>query len=210
MKSHIVYLIRHTKPDIPKGICYGQSDIGVATSFQQEATETLRKLIALEGLSELASGHIISSPLQRCFLLAEELAKHLHSPQASRIQTDDRLKEMNFGTWEMQQWSAIEEFVLHAWMRDYVNIRPNGGENFRELVERTTTAFYELSAEHSAEHSSNNTPLLLICHSGVIRGILARLLEMPLEKAFSLEIDYGSITGIRVQERHTSVLFVNR
>ncbi len=206
MKSRTIYLIRHTKPDIPKGVCYGQSDIGVAASFQAEAAQTLAKLTALESAENLASARIVSSPLQRCFLLAQELEQGLQGKQISRIQTDDRLKEMNFGVWEMQQWSEIEEFVLNAWMRDYVNIRPEGGENFRELADRTTTAFYE----YSEQEATNGEPLLLVCHSGVIRGILARLLEMPLQKAFSLEIDYGSITGIRAQGRHISLLFVNR
>jgi alpha-ribazole phosphatase len=201
MKPRTIYLIRHTEPDIAKGICYGQSDIGVATTFAEEATRTLQKLTDLEGAQKIAFLRIVSSPLQRCFRLAEFLRGTGNTP----IPTDDRLKEMNFGDWEMQEWSAIDEFVMNAWMRDYVNIRATNGENFREVVQRSVEAFTEL-----AYQTSPDEPLVIVAHSGVIRGLLAHHLEMPLHKAFSLEIGYGSISAISTTPHYSSVLFVNR
>ena len=32
-----IYLIRHTQPDVEKGICYGSSDLDVAATFEAEA-----------------------------------------------------------------------------------------------------------------------------------------------------------------------------
>lgn len=32
-----IYLIRHTTPHIEKGICYGQTDLDVAETFNNEA-----------------------------------------------------------------------------------------------------------------------------------------------------------------------------
>jgi alpha-ribazole phosphatase len=201
MKPRTIYLIRHTKPDIDKGICYGQSDIGVANSFEKEAKDTLQKLQALETSQNLSSVKIISSPLQRCFRLATFLRGEQPTPP---IPTDDRLKEMNFGDWEMQAWSTIDEFVMNAWMRDYVNIRATNGENFREVVQRSVQAFTEY-----AEDTHSGTSVVIVAHSGVIRGILAHHLEMPLHKAFSLEIGYGSISAISYNKQYSSVLFVN-
>jgi len=31
-----IYLIRHTTPDVAKGICYGQTDLDVANTFEEE------------------------------------------------------------------------------------------------------------------------------------------------------------------------------
>lgn len=201
MKSRTVYLVRHTKPDIAKGICYGQSDIGVATSFAEEADITKNKLCSFENVQELNDIPIVSSPLQRCFLLAKELKNQ----ETMFIPTDDRLKEMNFGDWEMQAWSAIDEFMMNAWMRDYVNIRATNGESFREVAERSNEAIREIAMAETKHRS-----VIVVAHSGVIRAILAHHLEMPLAKAFALEIDYGSISAIRYNAHHSSVLFVNR
>ena len=32
-----LHFIRHTRPDIARGVCYGQSDIPLAASFAEEA-----------------------------------------------------------------------------------------------------------------------------------------------------------------------------
>jgi alpha-ribazole phosphatase len=202
--SRTIYLVRHTKPDIAKGICYGQSDIGVAASFSEESAITKAKLCSFENIAHLNSIPIVSSPLQRCFLLAKEL----HNQETmfeQNLHTDDRLKEMNFGDWELQEWSAIDEFVMSAWMRDYVNIRATNGESFREVVERSNKAIREIAEAENAHRS-----VIVVAHSGVIRAILAQHLEMPLHKAFSLEIDYGSISAIKWRPHYSSVLFVNR
>ena len=39
-----VTLIRHTKVEVPKGTCYGWSDIPVADTFMEEAAITKEKL----------------------------------------------------------------------------------------------------------------------------------------------------------------------
>jgi broad specificity phosphatase PhoE len=40
----------------------------------------------------------------------------------------------------------------------------------------------------------------IVCHGGVIRMMLSILLELPLPKLASFEIDYASLTQV---ERHT-------
>jgi len=41
-----VVLIRHTSVDVPKGTCYGWSDVPVAETFEHEAAETKAQLAA--------------------------------------------------------------------------------------------------------------------------------------------------------------------
>ena len=59
-----VTMIRHTSVDVPKGMCYGWSDVPVAPTFEQEATETKK---SLEGKS---FDCVFSSPLTRAKKLA--------------------------------------------------------------------------------------------------------------------------------------------
>ena len=35
-----VYMIRHTSVGVPKGTCYGWTDVPIADTFEQEAAET--------------------------------------------------------------------------------------------------------------------------------------------------------------------------
>lgn len=194
-----IYLIRHTKPDVPKGLCYGQTDVPLAVSFPEEAAAVERKLTALLG-NDVREIPTLSSPLQRCTVLAKHLSR------VSEIQTDERLKEMNFGAWEMQAWGAIDEFVMNAWMRDFVRVAPPLGETFEDVALRAVVALKDAVAKLPEDASH----LVLVCHAGVVRALLAFALELPLHRAFALEIDYGSVSAIRWEQHYSSVLFVNR
>jgi adenosylcobinamide-GDP ribazoletransferase len=80
-----LFLIRHPRPLLAAGICYGQLD--VEAEDPQPIAERLRPLLP-------ADTPVIASPLQR----ARGLAEALH-PQA---RCDRRLLEIDFGAWEGQ------------------------------------------------------------------------------------------------------------
>src|SRR5687767_6241834 len=98
-----IYLIRHTTPDVPKGTCYGQADIGTVHTFTDEAARIRQHLP--EGFAR-----VYSSPLKRC----RQLAEHLFPRHPIRL--DDRLKEIHCGEWELRPWDAIEREPLRRWM----------------------------------------------------------------------------------------------
>ena len=59
-----LHFIRHTRPDIARGVCYGQSDIPLAASFAEEAEDVRARLN--ERLEGRTPTRIYSSPLSRC------------------------------------------------------------------------------------------------------------------------------------------------
>jgi alpha-ribazole phosphatase len=195
-----IFLLRHTTPDVAKGVCYGQTDVPVASTFVGEAADAASRLRFCD--CDVERAVVVSSPLQRCTRLAESLC----APISNAYTTDDRLKEMHFGDWEMQPWSAIEESALTAWMNDFVNVAAPAGESFQMLYDRSIAAM----EEHEAQFGGETGGLVVIAHAGIIRAILAHALELPLRKAFSLELGYGSISAIRRRNRRSEVLFVNR
>ena len=79
----ILHLIRHPRPLVAAGICYGRLDIPAENAAAEAAR--LRRELPLEL-------PVWSSPLLRCRALAAELHP------LPRI--DDRLAEMDFGAWE--------------------------------------------------------------------------------------------------------------
>ena len=170
-----IYLIRHTTPAIAAGICYGQADIEVTESFEEEA-----KLIRQQVPSEIIC---YSSPLKRC----SQLARHIY-PNAT-VAFADELKEMHFGEWELQTWDQIPGEPLDVWMKDFVNVRVPGGENYLDLYNRTTS-FYD-------QIISKNQSAAIFTHSGNIRSILSYVNNVPLEESFSkFKIGYGEVVRV--------------
>ena len=76
-----LYLIRHPRPDVAPGLCYGRSDLTLAEDAAVVAA-ALRSLLP-------GNVPVFSSPLTRCRLLAEALHP---APQF-----DSRLLELDFG-----------------------------------------------------------------------------------------------------------------
>lgn len=89
-----IVLIRHTSVGVPKGTCYGWSDVPVADTFETEAEETKKNLGTVE------FDAVFSSPLTRARKLAAFCG--YDTPIV-----DDRLKEMNMGDWEMKNLTRL-------------------------------------------------------------------------------------------------------
>lgn len=172
-----LYLIRHTAPDIPRGICYGQTDVGTLPSFEQEK-EKIR-----EELSRCPANHIITSPLARCV----KLARALQQPGMG-LESDDRLMELHFGDWEGKTWDEIGRSTeAKRWFDDYINHACPGGEAFVHLIRRVKAFSLDIQARYPGNH------LWIVCHGGTIRAMHTILNGMPPRDTFQLAIPYGKI-----------------
>ena len=170
-----LYLIRHTTPLVEKGICYGQSDVPLAESFDAE-WEVIRP-----GLPAGVTG-VYTSPLSRCRRLAERIAQHCAVP----LHDDDRLRELNFGRWEMQPWNDIPEPELSAWMNDYVHVPCPGGESYAQLIGRVASFVASLRAGAPGR-------AVVVTHAGVIRSGYAVLHGLSPEAAMARKVAYGEV-----------------
>lgn len=186
-----IYLIRHTKIDVESGTCYGQSDVDLSRSFPEESKKVLSKLpVSVE------DSVIYSSPLSRCRKLASLL-------DTTNIHFDERLKELDFGNWELEKWDKIDSKKLQKWMDDFVNVNCPGGESYLELTKRVTEWWEEIIQKDHEE-------VVVITHAGVIRCLLSYVLEVPYKNSFRLSIDPGNISAISVSGRRYSVKYINR
>lgn len=167
----ILYLIRHPKPAIEAGICYGRLDC--------RAEEVIAVAKALQ--PRLPRGiPLWSSPLCRC----RELAEKLHpSPLI-----DERLVEMHFGSWEGQCWDDIPRAELDAWAADVAGYAPPGGESPRQLQRRALDFVASLAVPEA----------VIVTHAGVIRTLLAYWQGLPPERWTELNFAYGSCTRVDV------------
>ncbi len=191
-------LVRHTSLDIAPSICYGQSDISVSTNFENERILLQKKLAAFE------FDAIYASPLVRCHQLAQALCTDERFGHTSEnIKLDGRLKELNFGDWEMSPWNAIPREEFDVWADDYANLAPPNGETFSELHTRAKS-FVEDVSSHSQGKS-----ILVVTHGGFIRALIAEVLQMPLKRLFRLTIDHASVTQLEFNGEVPKVLLMN-
>jgi alpha-ribazole phosphatase len=161
-----LYLIRHPKPLIPAGICYGSSDVGVDS---QAIDDVMRRLDApAPSAGVLASAglpkglDIYSSPLQRCAGLARRVAKSFDCPS---VVFDERLVEMHFGHWELRGWDDIPRCEVDAWAGDTTQYRPGGGESVMDMAQRVRAFYVDVSLKRR--------DAIVVCHAGTIRMLLA-------------------------------------
>ena len=164
-----VFVARHTRLEIDHGRCYGQSEIALADSFEDEL-DAYRESLPTPFCA------VYSSPLQRCTRLAQQFG--------DSIETDGRLLEYHFGDWEMSRWDDIDQPALNHWMQDFVNVSAPNGENLVQMYARVAEFMNQL---RSRDHQSS----LIVTHAGVIRCIWAYLLNIPLNNIFKLEVGYG-------------------
>lgn len=172
-----IYLIRHTTPLIEKGLCYGQLDIDVTASFEEEAEQIQNALP--EDIE-----HVYSSPLIRCHKLASYLFPN-HS-----INLEPALMELACGEWEGIHWDAIPAAVIDPWMKDFVNVCIPGGESYIQMHSRVTQCFKRIT--------EGPKPVAIVTHGGVIRSILAHITQTPLVDSFgAFKISYGCVMQLQ-------------
>lgn len=178
-----VTMIRHTAVDVPKGMCYGWSDVPVAPTFELEATETKKNL---EGKT---FDVVFSSPLTR----AKKLAAFCGYPDPV---IDDRLKEMNMGDWEMRFYDDIEreDPAIRKWYEDYMNLAATNGESYRIVYERVADFLNEIRQQPYEN-------VAIFAHGGVLicAGVYAGL--FPEDDCFRHLTPYGGIQEFEMKDK---------
>lgn len=141
---------------VPKGICYGQTDVALAPGWEGFAHK-LAEQMRMDGISRL-----IASPLARCRLPAEMVQRLT----GCDLWLDDRLLEMNFGEWEGWSWNDVSRDALDAWAADLLRFAPPDGENGASLIQRVEAFWSECRGEGCA----------ILSHGGPLR-VLRSLAE---------------------------------
>lgn len=175
-----VILIRHTRVGVPKGTCYGQADVPLAETFEQEAAATKQQLEPFVPFDA-----VFSSPLTRAVRLAAYCG--FDSPVL-----DDRLKEMSMGEWEMQRYDEIDDPRLDAWYNDYMHLPTPGGESFPMLYQRVANFFDEV-------RKKDYQRIAVFAHGGVLiaAGLYGGLFTE--DNAWDHLTDFGGVVVLELE-----------
>ncbi|WP_372834603.1 histidine phosphatase family protein [Puniceibacterium confluentis] len=145
-----VTLVRHTRPDVAEGVCYGRSDLALAAGFEADCGAVIA------GLAPPVA--VVSSPLRRCRILAERICAVF----GVALHVSEDFSEMDFGTWEGRRWDAIGRPALDAWAADFFGYGGHGGETVEMLRDRVARGLQALP-----------DGALVVTHAGVIKAALA-------------------------------------
>jgi len=199
-----ITLLRHAKVVGPAAL-YGKTDIKAQVTEDQEIINALV-------LSDQEFDWVVSSPLQRCYSVAQQLSTKLNVP----LKCNDSFEEMNFGEIDgipfeqlvgdnafhvnaEKYWSLLEMF----WQNPAQTILPLA-ESLAQFNQRVATGWQLLVKqllEQNAKEDNGCKKVLFVCHGGVIRMILADVLSLDWKNANlyqGLSIDYGSTSKVTI------------
>lgn len=150
---------------------------------------------------------VYSSPMRRAQLTLEPLRRLLRVDPVSLA----GLREVDFGDWTGLGWDDVEgRFGMSAfdWLHHLEEDRVAGAEPMSKFRERVADALDTIRREQAGR------TVAVVCHGGVIRMLLALLLDQPLRWFERLEIDYASATWVadgafRAGRRRTEVQLLN-
>lgn len=162
-----LWLVRHARPVIAPGICYGSTDVAAdAEHTAQSAARLWRALHDGSTSVQAAPVPVWASPLQRAQTLAQAL--HTVSGHTLHWHTDARLAEMDFGTWEGRAWAELGADAFAPWMDDFAHHRVGGGDSVAHFMARVGQAW-----QHTRQqcHAQGYTRAVWLTHAGVIRAM---------------------------------------
>ena len=158
-----------------------------------------------ERLESVPVDRIISSPLGRAVETATILAARIDAD----VETDDRLKELDYGEWEGLTVDEIERRFPGQY--DLYELNPamhevGAGESGQEVAARLSNLIDDLLDWGLADGAADRT-CVIVGHSSVNRILLALALGVPLaDYRRRFDQDWASLTVLRWKDRDSGPL----
>ena len=177
-------LVRHAEPDESmRGRCYGSLDVSLSAAG-------LRRAAALgELLREHEVAAVYTSPLQR----ALETARAVATAHGLESIPRENLRELEFGELEGMRYDEIAPAhpeLYRFWMDDPSAVRFPGGEGLGDLRTRVLPEVAEIRKRHEGQTA------VVVAHGGVVRVVLADVLDLPDAAFFRLDQPYGALSVV--------------
>ena len=139
-------------------------------------------------LAPIRFNRIFTSDLPRCL----ETTAIVAETQEARIEEVPAFREINLGEWQGIEVDEIRRLYPDQFEqrgRNIANFRPPGGESFSDLYDRVAPVFEDIT--QGLEGAA-----LIVCHSGVIKVMLCRALDLDVSNVLKLEQTYSALNVI--------------
>jgi len=191
-------LIRHASPaEEVRGRCYGKLDVGLSDAGGREC----------EGLVAALAGEPLAAVVSSPALRAVETASPIAAAHGLDVDVRDGLRELDFGELEGRAYDEIAASLpdLYArWMTDPTSVRFPGGEGYEDMRRRVHATV------EACRRAYDGRLVAAVTHGGVVRAVVAGVLEMPRERIFRLAVDHASVTVVEWVAGEPTVRELNR
>jgi len=192
-----LFLLRHGEVEDPYQRAFGgRIDMNLSPRGHQQAAQLAAHL------RRRPIDLIYASPMKRAQQTLEPLKSH--GAQAAVTVADFR--EVDFGDWTGLTWEQVHaryDIHAHQWLEIMDKAAMPNGESTETFRARIEPEFRRIISQHAGES------VAIVCHGGVIRMMLAILLELPMSKMACFEIDYASVTLVERHQQKTEVALLN-
>ncbi len=178
-------LVRHGEPELKQALL-GKTDSPLSALGFQQLTAFFKKLGAFDRL--------ISSPLLRCKMFSTDYCeKH-----DTALHIEPQLREFDFGDWDGMTYQDLHQTHPEAIARffsDPANNSPPNGESLCSFSQRVESTALRLIDKYQNER------LVVLCHAGVIRTLVAWCLAIDYQSGVQFQrfnVDYGSVTELQI------------
>ena len=143
----------------------------------------LRAKITKTDLPSTEDPVILTSPLQRCRMAAEEIF--------GSAEEEEDLRDAHLGLW---QGCGLDE-IQEKWPKEYKEwlynpvMLPPEAETFEHRAQRLENVLLRTLQSHSGD-------VVVFTHSGIIVPFLSRLQQIPEDKMTSVRIPYGAVSQL--------------
>lgn len=190
-----LYFIRHGEVEEQYHKVFGGSRIDMALS-----PLGLRQADAVAAwLQGTKLAKIYASPMQRVRQTLAPTARQ----QGLEPEFMDGLREMDFGDWSGHRWDQVSSIFgvsAYDWLEIIESDGIPNGEKYESLKSRVRTCLQHIMHAHAEQ------TVAVFCHGGIIRVMLALLMDMPLARMAHFDVAYGSVSVVDVQpERKCAV-----
>jgi probable phosphoglycerate mutase len=182
-----IYFIRHGETDWNAEARYqGQADVPMNETGRAQARrngETLRQL-----LPGIAGAEFVASPLKRARETMRIVRETLGlDPEGFEI--DERLKEAHYGDWQgtlLADLPSLDAEGIEARTRDPFRWRPQGGESYEDLMERTLPWLASIARD-----------TVVVSHGGVSRVLRGHILGLDVAAVPRLDVPQDRVLILR-------------
>ena len=155
-----------------------------------------------EFLKRFSFNTIYCSPMKRAMATVDPIARE----QGTEPVTVEGLREIDFGVWTGKTWTEVrDEFQIEVfkWL-DYLEAgEVEDAELGADFRKRVGAAIDEIVSKNAGQH------VAVVCHGGVVRAIMSHLLDIPIGITGKLDIEYSSLTRVKVSSRKAEATLVN-
>jgi len=145
---------------------------------------------------------IYVSPMKR----AQQTLSPVLQGRSLEAVTLPSLREVDFGDWTGLSWEGVHaKFGVSAfnWLKQMDEQGFPSGDSASSFRDRVEPCLKQVL------HECAGKSVGIVCHGGVVRMLLALLLDVPLPITAKFEVDYASVTRVDHRDVRSEMQFLN-